>query len=358
MYLRWRWLLIPLMVSLCAACASQQKGATPGPAGAKGEGTKKGPPASAHWSDADSEIVAKELVASLLKSSGLKAYRAKLGRAPLFHVATLRNRTSRMLDARGITKILVSQLAKKGLSVVSATSTKKADLALTGFIYGLSDNKGGRFLRTTMVRLDAIRVATSEKVWVGRSLVRKLVEYSASPWPDKNKPAKPRKPAKPPTATYLAHDAELALSGALNDLDLRRAARAAAKAASRSWLSRPGKPPVLKFYPIRNRTSQHVQFGLFTTELEVALLASGKVRVVAAPDQTQTLRALRVKDASLPSEVGAEQIINGWLTERREGKKVRYVLSLGATKVSSDQKVFVFTHTMDKTLSAAARPVF
>jgi hypothetical protein len=350
---------LPLVIAFAlSACASSaHKRSTP-TATSKGRQRLTGPADTQHWSAANSEASAKRLATSLLQSRGLKALRAKLKRAPLLHFGLLRNRSSEQINSRRLMQLIEKQLARKGLVAAPKSTEAKADLILTGYIFGHNDARGGRALRARLVRLDALLAATGEKIWVGAVRVRKLVVHPSTKWRDgdSSKPDSKAKPVPPPKVTRLGPEAALDLSGGLDDRDLRLVAYAAGQAATQRWLKQVKTPPIVKLYPLRNRSSQHLDLSLLLTELEIALLASAKVRLVAGSLQTQVLRALARSAGRAPAgELAPTALINGEVTAQVEAGQARYELTLRAVRVDNQQTVWSFTQVVTKRLPPPAK---
>ena len=77
------------------------------------------------------------------------------------------------------------------------------------------------------------------------------------------------------------------LSGYWNDADANQVADVMIEDCIRNgWAEKwsaahPGSPPVIRLFPIRNRSSDHINDLFFTKQVEAALLQTGRVRVVA-----------------------------------------------------------------------------
>lgn len=338
-----------------AACAGGAKKTKVGPPKVRTTHTAEfaGPPDTPNWSGANAEAAAKQLAASFLRSPGVKALQRKLSRAPLLHLRPLRNRTAQHILGRMILQLFEQRVSEKGFSVVPASSPSKADLVLTGMISGHEGSHGRRVLRATTVNLDALHALTGETLWVGLSTVRKLIVYPPTPKTKQDGKAKDgkSKATPPPKVTRLKADDAVALSGSLDDLDLRLAAQAAAGSATR-WASKSAKPPVIKLYPIRNRSSQRIPTGLLTKALQAALLGSGKVRLVAGFDEIDAVRSLR---NPAYRALAAEVVLNGQLTAQIEKSKARYEISLKAVNVDNQQTVWSFSKVVNKKVPPPAK---
>lgn len=157
------------------------------------------------------------------------------------------------------------------------------------------------------------------------------------------------------------------LSGRWNDTDSRLVARALIEQSLESgWASRHaerngGEPPTLILGSFRNRTMEHVPVNTFLNDLERALLNSGRVRIVAAGEFREEVRAEREDQqqharadtrADLGRELGADYMLQGELTaiEDEEGgeKVVFYQADATLVDLESNAKVWAGQHTIKK----------
>jgi len=123
--------------------------------------------------------------------------------------------------------------------------------------------------------------------------------------------------------------------------------RLATSCLGAGWLTRfvgdKSRKPAIRFYPMRNRTSYHINTTTMVKLLETELSRSGKVTLVADLEAAQALRADRAdaaRNASdeavkrLGNETAADLIATGWIT--------------GVTDaVSSTETVHAFTIVME-----------
>ncbi len=157
------------------------------------------------------------------------------------------------------------------------------------------------------------------------------------------------------------------LSGRWNDTDSRLVARALiAQSLESGWATRHaerngGEPPTLILGSFRNRTMEHVPVNTFLNDLERALLNSGRVRIVAAGEFREEVRAEREDQqqharadtrADLGRELGADYMLQGELTaiEDEEGgeKVVFYQADATLVDLESNAKVWAGQHTIKK----------
>lgn len=181
----------------------------------------------------------------------------------------------------------------------------------------------------------------------------------------------PTGPARPPVQRVGANT-KVDLSGNWNDTDANLVAKAMiTDALSRPWAAKhkakSGKNPVVKLYPIRNRTSEHINTKFFTKQVEMELVNSGNVGVVAASDETGAARAERRDQGRHASdltkkenqnETGSDYVLNGWIVAQNDaagGQQVRaYLVTMELVNVETQQKVWMKVHRLKKVVSRPA----
>jgi hypothetical protein len=128
-----------------------------------------------------------------------------------------------------------------------------------------------------------------------------------------------------------------------------------------------GKLPVIRLYPIRNRSSEHINWMFFTKQVEMALVNSGQVTVVASYNEAQTNRfersdqAHNASDATVKSqgqEQGSDFVMNGYILTQNdavEGQEVRsYITTMELTNSENNAKVWMYNHPIKKVITRAA----
>ena len=126
--------------------------------------------------------------------------------------------------------------------------------------------------------------------------------------------------------TRMSPDTVKDLSGNWNDTDSQMVSKdMIQEALSEPWLgnytqSHHGKAPVVIVGTIRNLSSEHINTNAFVTDMQRALINSGKVRFVAATDQRGEVREER-KDQdvnaredtrkAMGQEIGADFMMKG-----------------------------------------------
>ncbi len=162
-------------------------------------------------------------------------------------------------------------------------------------------------------------------------------------------------------------DQAIDLSGEWNDVD----ADAVAKAMIGDVLGSPwvaewrsahgGKRPVLRLYPVRNRTTGYIDDKYFTKQIEAALVRSAMVDVVSSLEEAGDARAdradqaIHASDESAKSEqyeLGSDFVINGWILSEDDeagGKTVRsYLTSIEIIDTTTQRKAWMGQHRIKK----------
>ncbi|MCB9556574.1 MAG: penicillin-binding protein activator LpoB [Deltaproteobacteria bacterium] len=176
-------------------------------------------------------------------------------------------------------------------------------------------------------------------------------------------------PPGPPPVQRVGADTQIDLSGNWNDTDANQVAKAMiADCLSRPWANQfkaaKGKNPVVKLYPIKNRSAEHIKAQYFTKQVEMELVNSGFVEVVAASNETDEARAEREDQSEHSSdatakqnqrETGADFILNGWVVTQNDaagGQEVRaYVTTMELINVETQRKVWLKVHRIKKVVS-------
>lgn len=181
-------------------------------------------------------------------------------------------------------------------------------------------------------------------------------------------------PSPGPSQTIQRTDAnaQVDLSGNWNDTDANQVAQAMIRdCLSRPWAAQfkaeKGRNPVVKLYPIKNRSSEHVETKAFTKQVEQEILNSGIAGVVAASDETDEARAEREDQSENASdstakqnqqETGTDFILNGWIVTQNDavsGQEVKaYTTTMELINAENQQKVWMKVHQIKKVITRAA----
>lgn len=164
----------------------------------------------------------------------------------------------------------------------------------------------------------------------------------------------------------LTSDADIDLSGAWNDTDIRIAAESlVADSLRSSWIDqfrmRKMKNPVVIVGSFLNRSSEHIDTSIITKRYEMELINSGKVDMVADVAFRATVRDEREEQQyfasestakALGKEIGADFLLQGSVRtnlDQISGKSVRtYYISAELIDIETNKKVWVGEETIKK----------
>ena len=167
-------------------------------------------------------------------------------------------------------------------------------------------------------------------------------------------------------------DKKVDLSGNWNDTDSRLVAEEMIKDCfSRQWLDRfsrsQNKLPVVIVGTIKNRTSEHIDSQLFTSDLEKNLINSDKVLFVAAKDSRVELREERQdqaenasKSTAKPSrvETGADFMLQGSINSIKDEIRGKYVIlyqvNLELVNLTTNEKAWIGQKKIKKVVAKSA----
>jgi uncharacterized protein (TIGR02722 family) len=149
------------------------------------------------------------------------------------------------------------------------------------------------------------------------------------------------------------------LSGRWNDTDSRLVSEEMiADCMNHPWLSKhvttTSKDPVVIVGAIRNKSSEHIAVGTFTSDIERAFINSGEVNVVASSLERQDLREEKQDQARFATieslkkqgvELGADYMMTGEINsiiDQEEGEKVVfYQVDLSLIDIQTNAKVWI-----------------
>ncbi len=157
----------------------------------------------------------------------------------------------------------------------------------------------------------------------------------------------------------IGTDTTVDISGNWNDTDSRLVSEEMiAQVLSQPWLARfeathQDRPTVI-VGTVRNNSSEHIDTNIFTKNLEIAFINSGRVRVVASRDERGEVREERdsQQDWSDPAtvkkmgmELGADYMLIGSLgsivDEEGGDKVVFYQTNLELIDIQTNEKVWI-----------------
>jgi len=174
------------------------------------------------------------------------------------------------------------------------------------------------------------------------------------------------------TVQRTGGNAQIDLSGNWNDTDANMVARAVIQdCLSRPWAAKfkaeKGRDPVVRLWGIRNRSSEHINTRFYTKQVEMELVNSGVVKVVADIEEANDNLAERADQARHASdktvkaqqnETGSDFIMNGWILTQNDavdGQEVRaYVTTMELTNSETNEKVWMKVHPIKKVISRAS----
>jgi len=161
------------------------------------------------------------------------------------------------------------------------------------------------------------------------------------------------------TVQRIDTDTTVDISGQWNDTDSRLVSQEmVGQVLAHPWLVRyeathDDRPTVI-VGTVRNRSSEHIDTNIFTKNLEVAFINSGRVRVVASRDERGEVRDERrdQQDWSDPAtvaefgrELGADYMMIGSvgsiIDEEGGDKVVFYQVNLELVDITTNEKVWI-----------------
>jgi penicillin-binding protein activator len=183
--------------------------------------------------------------------------------------------------------------------------------------------------------------------------------------------AAPQK-ASDPRPEIQRTDRAVDLSGEWNDVDADSVAKAIIDDCLTSpWVqewrnAHDQKRPVVRLYPIKNKTSGYIDYRYFTKQIESAFVRSGLVDVVSSKEEAEDAReerddqAVHASDDTIKShgaEIGSDFILNGWILSQDDKagpEEVRaYLTSIELVDAQTQRKAWVGQKKIKKILKKA-----
>ena len=155
-------------------------------------------------------------------------------------------------------------------------------------------------------------------------------------------------------------------SGRWNDTDSRLVAEEMiSDTLFQPWLARfyevEKRPPVLILGTIRNRSSEHIDTGIFTKDIERELINSGRVEFVASLDERGEIREERLDQQSesspesmkrLGQETGADYILIGTIASITDQvdrvRAILYQIDMELIHIETNKKVWIGSKEIKK----------
>jgi PBP1b-binding outer membrane lipoprotein LpoB len=172
-----------------------------------------------------------------------------------------------------------------------------------------------------------------------------------------------------PTVARRDVDEQIDLSGYWNDTDSRLVSEEmVSDALGSSWSGRAaselGRQPRVIVGRVRNRSQEHLDTQTFVKDLERAMVKSGTVDVVAAPDERDDIRRERqdqqthasIETAkSMGKELGADFMLQGQIhsiLDAADNQQLRfYQVELELVDLESNKKVWIGQKKLKKTVT-------
>lgn len=157
----------------------------------------------------------------------------------------------------------------------------------------------------------------------------------------------------------ISPDSVTDLSGRWNDTDSRLVSEEMIRdCLGQSWtmdhVEKVGKKPVVIVGVIQNKSSEHIAVGTFVGDIERALINSGKVQMVANPEEREQVRDERSDQQNNASEEtakrwgiekGADYMMGGvinTITDEEKGSTVTYYqVDLNLIHLEDNSKVWL-----------------
>lgn len=139
------------------------------------------------------------------------------------------------------------------------------------------------------------------------------------------------------------------LSGEWNDVDSDLVASAMiGDCLSAPWLgdfqtAKAGAKPVVRLYPVKNRTVAYIDYRYFTKQIEAALVRSGKIDVVASLEDLEDEEGEATGPAK--QEESADFVMTGVIVSQEDRiekeEVVAYLTSIELLDVATNKKAWV-----------------
>jgi uncharacterized protein (TIGR02722 family) len=162
---------------------------------------------SGDWNDADSRMVAEEMISDMLARPWLGEFKGRTGDQPVVIVGTVRNRSSEHIATTAFTKNLERELTNSGrVSFVASREEREevrderadqqefaspetmkrfqqetgANFMLRGDITTIVDQEGGEKVKYYQVNLELVDIESNRKAWIGEKKIKKLISQSGT----------------------------------------------------------------------------------------------------------------------------------------------------------------------------------
>ncbi|MCL2389635.1 MAG: penicillin-binding protein activator LpoB [Elusimicrobia bacterium] len=172
-----------------------------------------------------------------------------------------------------------------------------------------------------------------------------------------------------PRVTRLDADTQVDLSGRWNAADSRLVSQEMIRdCLSHFWIDQfmrqTGEMPRIIVGTVRNLSDEHIDTGTFVSDLERALINSGRVRFVASADQRIEIREERLDQAiharpdtaaPMGQETGADFMLQGQIRSIRDSinrrQAIFYQTELELTCMRTNERVWIGQKQIQKYIS-------
>lgn len=165
---------------------------------------------SGRWNDADSRMVAEEMIEDCLDRPWLERFRDRHGgKRPTVIVGRIRNRSHEHINVQTFVKDLERALINSGRVQFVASKAERggvreerldqakyaseetmkgpgqeigADFMLIGTLNTIRDEAGGKAVMFYQTNLELIDMATNIKAWIGEKKIKKLIKKRRFKW--------------------------------------------------------------------------------------------------------------------------------------------------------------------------------
>lgn len=164
---------------------------------------------SGRWNDADSRLVAEEMISDCLARPWIGEFNMMAGKKPTVIVGTIRNLSHEHIDTEMFTKDFERELINSGnvtfvaarfergeireerleQQQYSSDETAKrlaeetgADFMLQGSIKTIVDQIEGRRIVYYQTDMELVNIESNEKVWIGSKKIKKEITQKGSKW--------------------------------------------------------------------------------------------------------------------------------------------------------------------------------
>lgn len=168
-------------------------------------------------------------------------------------------------------------------------------------------------------------------------------------------------------------DQAIDLSGEWNDVDADSVAKAMIEdCLSSPWIqewrnAHEQRRPVVRLYPIKNKTAGYIDYRYFTKQIEQAFVRSGLVDVVSSREEAEEVREERADQGEHASddtvkaqgqELGSDFILSGWILTQDDSagdQEVRaFLTSIEIIDTTTQRKAWVGQKRIKKLLKPQA----